>query len=99
LRGWEHLRFEVSEDPAPGSDGSRWMHTPELGVFYAQTDSAGNMVIPEDRVRYAMEVAGLDARELHRELRLALGQAWDDELEPFRHASDFAPVVWLHQVG
>ena len=63
------------------------------------TDSAGNVVIPEDRVRYAMEIAGFDANELHRELRRALGQAWDDELEPFRHASDFAPVVWLHRVG
>ena len=99
LRGWEQLRFEVSEDPTPGSDGASWMHTPDLGVFFAQTDTAGNTVIPEDRVRYAMEVAGHDALELHRELRLALGQAWDDELEPFRHASDFAPVVWLHQVG
>jgi hypothetical protein len=99
LRGWEQLRFEVSEDPAPGNDGSRWMHTPELGVFFAQTDSAGNVVIPEDRIRYAMEIAAFDAGELHRELRLALGQAWDDELEPFRHASDFAPVVWLHRVG
>ena len=63
------------------------------------TDSAGNVVIPEDRIRYAMEIAAFDANELHRELRLALGQAWDDELEPFRHASDFAPVVWLHRVG
>ena len=99
LRGWEQLRFEVSEDPGPGNDGARWMHTPELGVFYAQTDAAGNMVVPEDRIRYAMEIAAFDAGELHRELRLALGQAWDDELEPFRHASDFAPVVWLHRVG
>ena len=99
LRGWEQLRFEVSEDPGLGSDGARWMHTPELGVYYAQTDSAGNLVVPEDRIRYAMEIAAFDAGELHRELRLALGQAWDDELEPFRHASDFAPVVWLHRVG
>ncbi|WP_438855936.1 DUF3145 domain-containing protein [Agromyces sp. M3QZ16-3] len=99
LRGWEQLRFEVSEDPGAESDGARWMHTPELGVYYAQTDTAGNVVIPEDRIRYAMEVAAFDAAELHRELRLALGQAWDDELEPFRHASDFAPVIWLHRVG
>ncbi|WP_353809841.1 DUF3145 domain-containing protein [Agromyces sp. SYSU T00194] len=99
LRGWEHLRFEVTEDPSPGSDGARWMHTPDLGVFHAQLDTSGNVVVPEDRVRYAMEIAGADAVELHRELRLALGQEWDDELEPFRHASDFAPVVWLHKVG
>ena len=45
------------------------------------------------------------ARGLHlvalrrRELRLALGQAWDDELEPFRHAHDDTSVIWLHNVG
>ena len=99
LRGWEHLRFEVTEDAGLGTDGGRWLHTPDLGIFYAQTDTAGNIVIPEDRVRYAMEVAGANAIELHRELRLALGQAWDDELEPFRHASDMSAVVWLHKVG
>ena len=54
---------------------------------------------PVYRVRYAMEVAGSNALELHRELRLALGQAWDDELEPFRHAAEGNPVVWLHRVG
>ena len=58
LRGWEHLRFEVSEDPTPRTDGGRWMHTPDLGIYFAQTDTAGNIVIPEDRIRYAMEVAG-----------------------------------------
>lgn len=99
LRGWEHLRYEVTEDAGLGTDGGRWMHTPDLGIYYAQTDTAGNTVIPEDRVRYAMEVAGSNARELHRELRLALGQAWDDELEPFRHAGDGARVVWLHRAG
>lgn len=99
LRGWEHLRFEVTEDAGPGTDGGRWMHTPDLGIFYAQTDVAGNTVIPEDRVRYAMEVAGSNALELHRELRLALGQAWDDELEAFRHAGDGQRVVWLHRAG
>ncbi len=99
IRGWEHLRFEVSEDPTPRSDGGRWMHTPDLGIHYAQTDSAGNVVIAEDRIRYAMEVAGGNAMELQRELGVALGAAWDEELEPFRHASDDAPVVWLHKVG
>ena len=46
-----------------------------------------------------MEIAAGDLVELERELQVALGTAWDDELEPFRHASDDAPVVWLHKVG
>ena len=99
LRGWEHLRYEVTEDAGPGSDGGRWMHTPDLGIFFAQTDSVGNMVIPEDRLRSAMELAGSNSLELHRELRLVLGQAWDDELEGFRHANAANQVVWLHKVG
>ncbi|MBB6391970.1 hypothetical protein HD594_002283 [Microbacterium thalassium] len=99
IRGWEHLRFEVTEDPTPRSDGGRWLHTPGLGIHYAQTDGAGNVVIGEDRIRYAMEVAAGDAVELRRELDIALGSAWDQELEPFRHAGDDVPVVWLHKVG
>ncbi|MEY9953638.1 DUF3145 domain-containing protein [Leifsonia sp. EB34] len=99
LRGWEHLRYEVTEDAGLGTDGGRWMHTPDLGIFFVQTDTAGNTVVPEDRIRYAMEVAGSNPLELHRELRLALGQAWDDELEPFRRAHDDTSVIWLHKVG
>ncbi|MFT4233461.1 MAG: DUF3145 domain-containing protein [Microbacterium sp.] len=99
MHGWEHLRFEVTEDPTPRSDGGRWMHTPDLGIHYSQLDTAGNVVIGEDRVRYAMEIAGLDVTELRRELDVALGSAWDEELEPFRIASDDTPVVWLHKVG
>ncbi|MEF3322775.1 MULTISPECIES: DUF3145 domain-containing protein [Gulosibacter] len=99
LRGWEHLRFEVTEDPSDGADGGRWMHTPGLGIFFVQTDAAGNVVVPEERIRYALEVAGGNATELHRELRLAMGQAWDEELEPFRLAGDDSPVTWMHRVG
>lgn len=99
LRGWEQVRFEVTEDAGPGLDGGRWMHTPELGVFFAQTDSAGNVVVSEDRIRQAMDAAGTNAIQLHRLLRAALGQTWDDELERFREASDLNAVIWLHQVG
>ena len=96
LRGWEHLRYEVTEDASDGVDGARWLHTPGLGIFHAQMDAAGNVVVPEDRVRTAMEMAGPSVVELHRELRLMLGQAWDDELEPFRHAV-VSSVVWMHR--
>jgi Protein of unknown function (DUF3145) len=36
---------------------------------------------------------------LEEELAQLLGEAWDAELEPFRHASAGAPVRWLHATG
>lgn len=98
LRGWTHLRYEITEDSTAIADGGRWSHTPELGIFHAQTDTHGNVVIPENRVRAALEHAH-DAARMRRELDLALGQAWDDELEPFRYAGAGAPIKWLHRVG
>ncbi|SDZ82498.1 Protein of unknown function [Bowdeniella nasicola] len=98
IRGWEHLRYEVTEEASLGVDGSRWSHTPDLGIFHAHIDSVGNMLVPEDRIRAAME-SHTDAGALRAELNLALGQAWDDELEPFRYAGAGAPVRWLHRVG
>lgn len=99
LRGWEHLRFEITEDASADADAMRFLHTPDLGIFAAATDTAGNMVVGEDRIRYAMEVAAGDADEIQRELRLALGDAWDSELEPFRYAGETSSVVWLHRTG
>jgi hypothetical protein len=99
LRGWAHLRYEVTEEPSPGVDGGRWMHSPELGIFHAVTDVHGNILVPEDRVRHALESGHGDPATIVAQLDLALGSAWDDELEPFRHAGDGAPVRWLHRVG
>jgi len=98
LRGWEHLRYEVTEEATAQSDGGRWSHTPALGIFHSQMDTAGNTVVPEDRVRAALENA-TDETSLREMLDLALGQAWDEELEPFRYAGAGAPVRWLHRVG
>ncbi|WRS30034.1 DUF3145 domain-containing protein [Actinomycetaceae bacterium MB13-C1-2] len=98
LRGWEHLRYEVTEEPTASTDGGRWAHTPSLGIFHSQMDSVGNMVVPEDRIRGALQSAS-SHQELLDALDLALGQAWDEELEPFRYAGAGAPVRWLHRVG
>ena len=99
LRGWAHLRYEVTEEPSAGVDGARWSHTPELGIFHAVTDVHGNVVVPEDRIRAALHAGGSDPVVLREEIDLALGRAWDDELEPFRYAGEGAPVRWLHRVG
>jgi len=64
------------------------MHTPSLGIFFTLTDAAGNSMVGEDRVRYAIEMARGDATEIQHELSLALGTAWDNELEPYRRNVD-----------
>ncbi|MBP3223406.1 MAG: DUF3145 domain-containing protein [Actinomycetaceae bacterium] len=99
LNGWEHLRFEITEDATPVSESGRYSYTPDLGIFYATTDLMGNVVVPENRIRAAIEKAGTDSSALRKHLDVALGQAWDDELEPFRYAGSGAPVRWLHKVA
>jgi uncharacterized protein DUF3145 len=97
LRGWSQLRYEVTEEPSSGADGARWSYVPELGIFHAVTDVHGNVMVPESRIQTALACG--DAQRMAQQLSLALGQAWDDELEPFRYAGEGAPVRWLHRVG
>lgn len=98
LRGWNHLRFEITEDSTPSSEGSRYSYTPELGVFHAVTGLHGDIMIPEDRLRAAMVKSALGETTIENEVDQLLGKPWDDELETFRHAGEGAPVRWLHQV-
>ena len=73
LGGWEHLRFEVTEDGTAVSEGGRWSATPGLGIFYAQTDLMGNVVVPENRIRAAIDQAG-DASFAQSGPRAGLGR-------------------------
>jgi hypothetical protein len=98
LKGWQKLRFEVTEDATSGTEGERYSYTPALGVFHAITGIHGDIVIPEDRIRHAMVSAASGGPQLAESLELLLGEPWDSELEPFRYAGDGAPVRWLHEV-
>jgi hypothetical protein len=99
LAGWNRLRFEVTEDASPGCDGVRYSYTPNLGVFSAVTSGNGDIMVPEGRLRAAMSLSATGGSPLEAELARLLGTAWDNELEPFRHASDGAPVRWLNATG
>lgn len=99
LRGWDGLRYEVTEEPTPATDGARWAHTPSLGIHHTMTSASGDAVVQEDRLRAAVARTRGDVLALQDEIDLLLGGAWDDELEPFRYAGDGAPVRWLHQTG
>jgi hypothetical protein len=100
LRGWLHLRFEVTEEPSPGCEGERYSCTPTLGIHRAAIGVHGDLLVPENRIRAAITAAEdpTALSSLVEELDKILGTAWDAELEPFRYAGDGAPVRWLHQV-
>ncbi len=99
IRGWESLRYEVTEEPSRGSDGSRWAHTPRLGIHHTWTSASGDAMVNEDRLRSAVIEAAGDPERLQQRIDQLLGAAWDDELEPFRYAGDDTAVRWLHKVG
>ena len=98
MRGWQQLRYEVTEEPSPGCEGERFSYTPTLGIFHAVMGVHGDILVPEDRIRMAMLDAEAGEARLDLTLDQLLGKPWDDELEPFRYAGDGAPVRWLHQV-
>jgi Protein of unknown function (DUF3145) len=98
LKGWQRVRFEVTEEPTAKSEGARYSYTPSLGIFHAVTGLHGDIMVPEDRLRHAMALAALGGGELTQVLDSLLGSEWDTELEPFRHAGDGTPVRWLHEV-
>ena len=98
LRGWNHLRFEATEEPTSSTEGARYSYTPELGIFHAVTGVHGDIMIPEDRLKAALVKASLGETTLEIEVDKLLGKPWDEELETVRYAGDGAPVRWLHQV-
>lgn len=99
LRGWQGLRYEVTEDPSAGCDGSRWSHTPGLGIHHTATSASGDAVVNEERLKEILMLAQGSPEAIQEMVEEVLGTDWDNELEPFRYAGDGAPVRWLHKVG
>ena len=51
------LRFEITEDASPGCDAVRYSCTPSLGTFSAVVGGNGDILVPEGRLRAAMDLA------------------------------------------
>lgn len=98
IKGWQRIRFEVTEEPTSTSEGVRYSYTPRLGVFHATTGIHGDILVPEERLRAAIAADALGAKPLTEGLQELLGKPWDEELETFRYAGEGAPVRWLHHV-
>jgi hypothetical protein len=80
LKNWHYLRFEVQEF---GSNaGEYFRFTPELGIHRAVIDASGSILIAENVIRKAL--TNFDDLEVRENLVAALGEAWDEALEPMR---------------
>jgi hypothetical protein len=98
LKGWQRVRFEVTEEATSHTEAERYSYTPTLGIFHATTGIHGDIMIPEDRIKHAIAMSAVSGRDLVDVLYGLLGRPWDEELEPFRCPDDGAPVRWLHEV-
>jgi hypothetical protein len=105
LKRCTQARYEVTEEPTATTEGMRYTYTPRLGLFSGRIGPSGDIVVPEERLRAALDRHRSSRRDrearasLETELAYLIGEPWDDELEIFRYAGDVEPTPWLRQVG
>ena len=99
LAGWKCVSFEVTQNACADISGSRWLHTPTLGIKHRTLDCVGNYLVGEDEIRSALQRAGSNSLELHREMQNLLAAPWEEALEPLRLAAADSSVVWLFRAG
>lgn len=89
--------FEVNQ--RQGMFGLLFMGVPGLGVYRGELNEAGSILLSEDRINQMIAQGAGNQREFMRLLRVALGQSWDDIIEPFRGARYSDNVVLLNRAG
>lgn len=99
LRSFGAVRYEITEDASPGVDGSRWQHTPRLGIHHATIAASGDPVVTQSHLLELLRLAQGSPDALQEMVDEVLGNDWDAELDPLRYAAEGAPVRWLHKAG
>lgn len=99
LGGWTDLRFEVDEEGTRRRASRIFMHTPSLGIFTAERDDAGSILVSEMVIHAILDNARQNSWDIREALERALGKPWDTELELFRQHKDTENVSWLNAVG
>ena len=83
LRSWHYLNFEIHESNDNG--GELFRFTPELGIHRILTDLSGAALLNENQINNVLHNS-FDEDAIRDGLALAMGTAWDQELEKFRGA-------------
>lgn len=84
LRAFPGVHAEVVAVAAPGTDGRRHLLVPELGLWSAPMDSAGETLITEQHLRSTL--AGADPQDWPERIDRVLGGPWERILTPLREA-------------
>lgn len=108
------IRAEIVTHPHDDSLGERFLLTPVLGIHRSVSDSTGDAVLSEQRIRKMIfdcanelrnRPTSTTPRPLEWESNLTnrlddlLGTKWDEELDVFRSAAYGADVRWLINAG
>jgi len=91
------IHFELVQHTK--QSGVTYMCVPGLGLFRGELNGSGSLCLTEDKLQNLLDQAAGNYREFTRLLRLALGQSWDDILEPFRASKYEDNVVLLNRAG
>jgi len=91
------IHFELTQ--TLGEMGILFMAVPGLGIYRGEMNSAGSLVLSEDQILQHVGSSAGNQREFMRLIRLALGQSWDDVLEPFRAIKYGENVLLLNRAG
>lgn len=93
----QNIRFEIEYLPLSGELGECYLFAPGLGITRRVIDELGTFLIAANRLEQLLSKISDDVIAGPREIRKLLGQAIDDELEPFRKANE--SLTLLHRAG
>ena len=85
LKGWQYLRFEITQINKNTNDAVLYRATPDLGLHQATLSALGDVVLNANQVNTILKNSITHDRLINN-LENALGNLWEAELEPYRIA-------------
>lgn len=96
LRCLDPIWFDVIEGPMP--QGERYSYVPELGMYRADLNANGDVMVSEMRLKDLIARVGSGPSLVEGISRL-MGESWDGKLEPLRIAGEGGSVSVLRRTG
>ena len=95
LRMFPGLHAEATEEATACTPGMRYALVPQLGLWSGVMGAAGEVLLSEHQIQAAM---ALPEAHMRTHLNRALGQPWDEVLEPMRADAQRIPTTLLRVI-